>query len=152
MKKTALIVSLSIAITMGAPAKNRIKTTLRKNAKTCSKVAITSLYKTLKYLYQNSDAVLSKKTLTSIAVIGAPFFYFYPEALSKISEKAGGIVLRTNALIAEGLIIGIAKQPKALSKIAAILITKELGASVTKKASDLTATALVAIIKAALTR
>jgi len=140
MKKIVIIIlMITNACFLQSGVKDKIKTHTRNTS--------LALLKTISYLSKSSDVILSTKTLKAVALVGAPYFYYHPEKLIKISEKSGEAFLKINSLIAEGIIKGMAKNPKELGKIATILTAKEVGSGIFKKFTDTISSLAITAIK-----
>lgn len=84
------------------------------------------------FIYDNSDKVLSKKTLATIIIMGAPYFYFNPIAAQDLASYGAGLIIRFNGLVAQGIVEGLANNPRAMAKLLSLLTAKEAGNATAK--------------------
>ena len=105
---------------------NKVKTALKTTGSTIVPVA-KGAGTVAKFIFNNSDKLVSKKTLATALIFGGPYFHFNPNAATLVGTYLGEIIVKLNAKIAEGLIKGAINNPAALAKLAAILTAERTG-------------------------
>lgn len=97
------------------------------NEVTMFKKTISMAGKVLKFSFDNCDKILSKKALSFAIIIGAPYFYCKPEALVGLSQYGSDFVIKMNGLMAEGILNGIARNPKAVTQLMTLWTVQQTG-------------------------
>ena len=83
--------------------------------------------------YSISDKILSKQGLATALILGYPYFKLNPAAATRLASIGSSMVIKFNGLVAEGIINGLARNPKAVTQLMAILTVKETGTWVAKE-------------------
>jgi len=99
----------------------------------------------VKFAYNNSEKILSKKMLAFIAIIGAPYFYCNPDALSSIAQLGANTLVKMNGLIARGVLEGLMSNPAALANFMALMTAQSTGAAFIKGFGEKLSTALLTL-------
>ena len=102
------------------------------NAKEVSKKIIISIGNVIKVAYNNIDNVFSRKTALTIGLLAWPYFKLYPEHLIKLTNIGSRVVINLNGMIAQGIVEGLANNPKAITQLLALMTVKETGLALAK--------------------
>lgn len=141
MKKIILIALLLFSPLHG---KDEEKSKLGRLLEISEKVGTLSL-KTVKLAYNHSDKILSKKTLTTAALLLAPYLYFNPEALTYLSGIGANMVIKMNGLIAEGILSGLMANPSAVANLMLLMSAESTGSAFAKGVGEKVAGSLLTL-------
>ena len=97
----------------------------------------------IKFGYDYSDLILSKKTLKAFMLVAAPYLYFHPRAMEALSKFGSDFIIKMNGMIAEGIIKGVASNPVATSKIMGMLTVEKTGIEIASHVAKKLASLLV---------
>jgi len=129
MKKMILMGLISISLN-GKTSEIKVGKLNRLCSAACKTLKLATV--PIKFTYNNSDKIVSVKTLKFIAIVGAPFFYFNPDILQELSRLGADGVVKMNGLIARGILEGLMSNPAALASLAALLTAQSTATSFIK--------------------
>ena len=88
----------------------------------------------LKFGFNNYDKILSKKFAAAAIIVGAPYLYFSDTALELITRNITDFTLKMSGAVTDSILMGIIKNPMAISKIIALMSAQQTGQKIAEKA------------------
>jgi len=81
----------------------------------------------IKYAYNHVGLIFSKNSLATAALVAWPVLKYNPEILTGLANLGTDIVIKINGAIAQGIVLGLIKNPKATAQLVALMTVQQTG-------------------------